>query len=95
MQLERRLFSDWLNWLCSDWNHERARAQFEATMDLVAAEMDRAGVSTEHEAAFAHLGCDWLLRRAGNGMQSSEMGRQLTGRKSRSGWLSWLVERMG
>lgn len=43
MQLERRLFSDWLNWLCSDWNHERARAQFEATMDLVAAEMDRAG----------------------------------------------------
>ncbi len=50
MQLERRLFSDWLNWLCSDWNHERARAQFEATMDLVAAEMDREGVSATHLA---------------------------------------------
>ncbi|PNG99376.1 Glutathione S-transferase DHAR2, partial [Tetrabaena socialis] len=43
MRLERRLFSDWLNWLCSDRGHERARQQFEATMDLVAAEMDREG----------------------------------------------------
>ncbi|KXZ55141.1 hypothetical protein GPECTOR_3g291 [Gonium pectorale] len=43
MRLERRLFSDWLNWLCSDWNHDRAKKQFEATMDVVAAEMEREG----------------------------------------------------
>ncbi|GLC43420.1 hypothetical protein PLESTB_001555600 [Pleodorina starrii] len=43
MRLERKLFSDWLNWLCSDWNHERAKQQFEATMDLVASEMEREG----------------------------------------------------
>ncbi|GLI60527.1 hypothetical protein VaNZ11_002533 [Volvox africanus] len=43
MRLERKLFSDWLNWLCSDWNHDRAKKQFEATMDLVATEMEREG----------------------------------------------------
>ncbi|PNW88790.1 hypothetical protein CHLRE_01g044700v5 [Chlamydomonas reinhardtii] len=43
MRLERRFFSDWLGWLTSDWNHARGKAQFEATVDAVAAELERAG----------------------------------------------------
>jgi len=43
MRLERRFFSDWLNWLCSDWNHAEGKARFEACMDAVEAELGRAG----------------------------------------------------
>ncbi|GFR39728.1 hypothetical protein Agub_g209 [Astrephomene gubernaculifera] len=43
MRLERRLFSDWLGWLCSGGGHARARAQFEASLDLLAQELEREG----------------------------------------------------
>ena len=42
-RLERQLFSDWLGWLCNDWDHEGKKKRFERTMDLVANEMDAAG----------------------------------------------------
>ncbi|KAG2493053.1 hypothetical protein HYH03_008716 [Edaphochlamys debaryana] len=43
MRLERRLFSDWLNWLCQSWGHDRAKAQFDATMDAVAEALEADG----------------------------------------------------
>ena len=45
MRLERQLFSDWLGWLCNDWDTDgRRKARFEATMDIVARELSAAGV---------------------------------------------------
>lgn len=44
MRLERRLFSDWMGWLTTGYNEARNRAQFESTMDVVARELDAAGV---------------------------------------------------
>lgn len=43
MRLERRAFSDWLGWLTTDYNHARAKAQFESTMDVVAEQLEAAG----------------------------------------------------
>ena len=40
-----QLFSDWLGWLCNDWDGRGKQARFEATMDLVARELSAAGVS--------------------------------------------------
>ena len=40
-----QLFSDWLGWLCNDWDGEGKRKRFEATMDIVSHEMSAAGVS--------------------------------------------------
>lgn len=42
-RLERQLFSDWLGWLCNDWDHEGKQRRFERTMDLVAKEMEAEG----------------------------------------------------
>ena len=39
MRLERRLFSDWLQWLCNGWGGDGARAAFEATMDTIEKEL--------------------------------------------------------
>ena len=39
MRLERRLFSDWLQWLCNGWGEAAARAQFEKTMSAVDQEL--------------------------------------------------------
>lgn len=35
LQVERALFSDWLQWLCSSWNHEGGRRNFFARMDQI------------------------------------------------------------
>lgn len=43
MRLERLLFSDWLGWLCNDWDPEGKRARFEKTMDIVAKELEASG----------------------------------------------------
>lgn len=43
MRLERRFFSDWLNWLCSDYNHDRAKAGFVACLDTIEEELQAAG----------------------------------------------------
>ena len=40
-----QLFSDWLGWLCNDWDGRGKQARFEATMDIVARELSAAGVS--------------------------------------------------
>lgn len=38
-RLERRLFGDWLQWLCNGWGNDGNRAAFEATMDAVEREL--------------------------------------------------------
>ncbi|GAB4823293.1 hypothetical protein N2152v2_010339 [Parachlorella kessleri] len=43
MRLERRLFSDWLQWLCQAWGHESNRAVFIETMDVVEQQLGAAG----------------------------------------------------
>eukprot|EP00200_Dunaliella_tertiolecta_P018774 CAMPEP_0202399818 /NCGR_PEP_ID=MMETSP1128-20130828/2275_1 /ASSEMBLY_ACC=CAM_ASM_000463 /TAXON_ID=3047 /ORGANISM="Dunaliella tertiolecta, Strain CCMP1320" /LENGTH=483 /DNA_ID=CAMNT_0049003223 /DNA_START=238 /DNA_END=1689 /DNA_ORIENTATION=- len=43
MRLERRLFSDWLGWACSDWNQAMAKARSEAVLDVIEAELKVAG----------------------------------------------------
>ncbi|MEW5302529.1 MAG: hypothetical protein WDW36_005306 [Sanguina aurantia] len=43
LRLERRLFSDWMGWLTSDWNPVRARQALEATLDVVEQELLAAG----------------------------------------------------
>lgn len=43
MRLERRLFSDWMGWLTSDWQDARNRAAFKATLDMVEHELTAAG----------------------------------------------------
>lgn len=45
MRLERKLFSDWMQWLTSDWQHERAMANFENTMNTIERELQVNGVS--------------------------------------------------
>ena len=47
-----QLFSDWLGWLCNDWDGEGKRKRFEATMDIVSQELSAAGVSMQHHAAY-------------------------------------------
>lgn len=42
MRLERRLFSDWLQWLCNGWGHESNRDQFCRTMDAIDKELREA-----------------------------------------------------
>ncbi len=44
MRLERRFFSDWLGWLCSDWNGPANKAKFEACMEAVERELQASGV---------------------------------------------------
>lgn len=39
MRLERRLFSDWLQWLCNGWGNDSNKAQFINTMDVIDAEL--------------------------------------------------------
>jgi glutathione S-transferase len=39
MRLERRLFSDWLQWLCNSWGNDGNRAVFEKTMDTINEEL--------------------------------------------------------
>ncbi len=39
MRLERRLFSDWLQWLCNSWGNDGNRAAFENTMDTINKEL--------------------------------------------------------
>lgn len=39
MRLERRLFSDWLQWLCNSWGNDGNRAAFENTMDTINQEL--------------------------------------------------------
>jgi len=43
MRLERKLFSDWLNWLCSGWDHVGGRRRVEAVLDAVNTELGAAG----------------------------------------------------
>ncbi|KAK9819179.1 hypothetical protein WJX81_001160 [Elliptochloris bilobata] len=43
LRLERRLYSDWLPWLCQGWDNAGKRARFEGTMDAVDAELARGG----------------------------------------------------
>lgn len=43
MRLERRFFGSWLNWLCSGYNQEASRADFERTMDFVAEALEAQG----------------------------------------------------
>ena len=42
MRLERRLFSDWLQWLCNSWGNDGNRAAFENTMDAINKELGAA-----------------------------------------------------
>lgn len=58
MRLERKLFSDWLQWLTSDWQHERAMANFENTMLMVDRELGADGVS--RQGSCLHLGLGLL-----------------------------------
>ena len=43
MRLERRFFSDWLNWLCSGWNQQAAQAQLERTLEAICKELQAEG----------------------------------------------------
>eukprot|EP00878_Enallax_costatus_P017108 GHUV01017963.1.p1 GENE.GHUV01017963.1~~GHUV01017963.1.p1 ORF type:complete len:518 (+),score=110.16 GHUV01017963.1:223-1554(+) len=43
MRLERRFFSDWLNWLCSGWNQQSAQAQLEKTLQAICQELQAEG----------------------------------------------------
>eukprot|EP00882_Tetradesmus_deserticola_P012311 GHRQ01013047.1.p1 GENE.GHRQ01013047.1~~GHRQ01013047.1.p1 ORF type:complete len:320 (+),score=109.31 GHRQ01013047.1:150-1109(+) len=43
MRLERRFFSDWLNWLCSGWNQAAAQAQLERTLQAICKELEADG----------------------------------------------------
>ncbi|WIA38465.1 hypothetical protein OEZ86_001788 [Tetradesmus obliquus] len=43
MRLERRFFSDWLNWLCSGWNGPSAQAQLERTLQAICKELEADG----------------------------------------------------
>eukprot|EP00775_Hariotina_reticulata_P005445 gene5445-5679_t len=43
MRLERRFFSDWLNWLCSGWNQQAAQAQLEKTLTAICQELQAEG----------------------------------------------------
>ncbi|KAI3436264.1 hypothetical protein D9Q98_002317 [Chlorella vulgaris] len=40
MRLERRLFSDWLQWLTTGWSHESNREQFKRTMDEINSQLE-------------------------------------------------------
>lgn len=42
MRLERRLFSDWLQWLCNGWGADGNKAAFIATMDTIERELGAA-----------------------------------------------------
>jgi glutathione S-transferase len=42
MRLERRLFSDWLQWLCNSWGNDGNRVAFENTMDTIDKELGAA-----------------------------------------------------
>lgn len=41
MRLERRLFGDWLQWLCNSWGAEKNQMAFIETMDVVEAELGK------------------------------------------------------
>ena len=45
MRLERKFFSDWLQWLTSDRNQAAAKANFQRTMQLINSQMESSGVS--------------------------------------------------
>eukprot|EP00879_Flechtneria_rotunda_P013937 GHRR01014556.1.p1 GENE.GHRR01014556.1~~GHRR01014556.1.p1 ORF type:complete len:360 (+),score=94.86 GHRR01014556.1:732-1811(+) len=43
MRLERRFFSDWLNWLCSGWNQQAAQSGLERTLKMICQELQAEG----------------------------------------------------